>query len=481
MSTIHEFVRKNQLPLILVVAVGVALLSFAVPFFPWYLSAGALVAGIITVLALRSPEIGIILIAFLLPFERIGSYELGGSTIRSAQIILIVTAVAWFVRRLWRGNYKFVKNPILIPLLLFIGSALISLPNSVNIERSVIILLYIVFTALLAFIIPNLVIQKRTLQWVVTTLLLSFVLVSVFGILQFVGDMSGLPPEVTGLRELYTKDILGFTRVQSTAYEPLYFANYLLIPVGILFALFLSGKNVIRSGWLITLFGLGMVNIVLTVSRGGYIAALVMIGVIAIVYFKRLFTLKNIIIFSIGTVAIVWVVFQTLGSSGEPFTMAKFQEHVLNAFYGASYNERVETFDQALGAWQEHPMVGVGVGSFGPYVSPHPYYIPDDGWRIVNNEVIEILAEQGIIGLTTFLIMIIMLTVRSIKAIIVAKDPYVKAITAALFGAFIGILAQYQTFSTLYIAHVWFCIGLLIACQNYILFSKQAATDKHAS
>jgi len=35
-------------------------------------------------------------------------------------------------------------------------------------------------------------------------------------------------------------------------------------------------------------------------------------------------------------------------------------------------------------------------------------------------------------------------------------------------AAFVGILVQYQTFSILYIMHIWFVIGMLISVQNLI-------------
>jgi len=36
-------------------------------------------------------------------------------------------------------------------------------------------------------------------------------------------------------------------------------------------------------------------------------------------------------------------------------------------------------------------------------------------------------------------------------------------------AAFVGVLVQYQTFSILYIMHIWFLIGFMISVQNIIL------------
>ncbi len=442
--------------------------------FPWFMIAGVFAFIALAWMIYKKPFYGIVLIAFALPFERIGAYELGEMTIRFAQILLIVTAAAWFFRSLVHGRFSLVKNPILIPLGLFLAVNVISIPNTLNLGRTLTVLIYIIFTASLAFIIPNLVRTREQLKKVIIVLMVSFVVVSGFGIFQFLGDMSGLPTEVTGLRDLYTKDILGFTRVQSTAYEPLYFANYLLIPISILFTLFLSGKGIVRSGWLIALFSLGMVNLILTVSRGGYLAIAAALLVVGLFYLKKLFTIKNIMFFLIGAIFVGWVVTSTLGVGGGLFTLEKFEEHITNAFYGASYDERVDTFSQAVDAWRDHPVIGIGVGGFGPYTAPHPSYIPKDGWRIVNNEFVEILAENGLVGLLFFLSLIFVLCLRTIKAIVTTRDGQLRAVTVGLFAALIGVIVQYQTFSTLYIMHVWFLIGLLIACQTIIFQSHDS-------
>lgn len=463
--------------LVLGIAIPLAiLLSYLNVALPWFILLGGLVFLVLTFFVFKRPFLGILLIILFLPFERIGAYEFGTTTIRLSQIFLVVTALAWFFSLVIKRKYSLVKNPLFIPLGIFLVINLFSLSNSLNLERSLIIFLFIIFTTFLAFLVPNLVKSKDQIKKVILVLLVGFVLVSIFGLWQFLGDMAGLPTEVTGLRELYTKDILGFTRVQSTAYEPLYYANYLLIPIAIIFALFLSGQNIFKSGWLIALFGLGVVNLILTVARGGYLAIVFTLLAVGIFYFRKLFTPYNIIIFIVALVLVGWVVTEALSVGGEFFTIEKFQEHVSGVFYGASYEERIETFDNAITAWREYPLVGIGVGGFGPYMAPHPYYMPKDGWKIVNNEFIEVLAESGILGLLFFCLFILFLVVRSIKAIIAAQDKYLKAILVGLLGAFIGVIVQYQTFSTLYIMHIWFLIGLMIAVQN-IIFTRYAKKD----
>jgi len=485
MGELISLIKENKKTAIILLTavifvIGISATNFVLP---WYYVLGLLGFAVIAFFVFKNPLIGLVMVAFFLPFERIGAYELGATTIRLSQILFIIVVAAWLGRKIFKGDYKYAKNPLIIPLALFLLINLFSIPNSLNIERSITVFAFLIFTSLLCFVVPNIINNKNSLNKVIIAIFFSYLLVTTFGLFQFLGDMSGLSTELTGLRDLYSKDVLGFTRIQSTAYEPLYFANYLLIPIGLVYAFFLASKGRLSSSWLIVLLGLGMVNLILTVSRGGYLAIFVTVLVISLFYLRKVFTIKNLIILGVAGGIVFWVVIRTIGFGGETLNLEKFTEHVGNAFYGASYDERVDTFDSAIIAWRERPWLGVGVGGFGPYVAPDPYYMPEDGWKIVNNEFIEILAENGIIGLLAFIWLLIVLITRSIKAFIKAKDTYMKAIVVALLGAFIGILAQYQTFSTLYIMHVWFLIGLMIAVQNVIFthyVKAQPELDKEA-
>ena len=121
---------------------------------------------------------------------------------------------------------------------------------------------------------------------------------------------------------------------------------------------------------------------------------------------------------------------------------------------------------------KDHPIIGNGIGNFGPHTNKSPYHMPNEGWAIVNNEFLELWAEIGILGLASFIAIILIIIFRTIKSISLGQDPYLKTILLGLLIAFLGIMAQYQTFSILYILHIWFLIGLIIATQNLLLKTK---------
>ncbi len=415
---------------------------------------------------------GIVAIAFVLPFERIGALEFSGLTVRASQVLLMLTAGGWFVKNLLQKRFHLAPYPIGIFVGIFLFGSLLSLLNAPNPEYAIMVLLFTVFTMVLSFLVPQLVLTRHDVSRVVYGLLWGAVLVSLFGLFQFLGDVAGLPVTITGLREHYTKAVLGFPRIQSTTLEPLYFANYLLLPIALTLSLLLSRTSRRAPFWTIVLVLFGL-NFVLTISRGGYLAMIPVLMIIGVYYLRRIVRPKILIV---ATVMILIVAFGAsrflqLSEGINQFNIETFSGHVSNVFSGASFEERAYTFEEAMKLWREHPVLGIGPGSFGPSVASHPYQKPSGGWAIVNNETIELITETGIIGTLSMLFLFVVLFARGIKSLRATHDPKLRAVVIALLATLMGYLVQYQTFSTLYIMHIWFTMGFLIAVQNVILLN----------
>ncbi|MFH1171449.1 MAG: O-antigen ligase family protein, partial [bacterium] len=330
-------------------------------------------------------------------------------------------------------------------------------------------------TILVSVAIPQILTTRKQLERLVLVLLFSATLVGIFGLFQFIGDIAGLPTTITGLRDLYTKEIFGFPRIQSTALEPLYFANYLLIPLGVLFAFLLARKGSIPRWITFLLFALLTANLVLTVSRGAYLGFAGLVLCIILLALRDFFRLRTLLPLGIGAVLVAIAVLRALSlNDATGLNIETFTSHIQNVFYGASYTERIETIETAKQAFWTSPMVGIGPGSFGPFTAPSPVEQPQDGWRIVNNEPLELLAETGLLGLLAIGIAFFILIARSIKALwrCNADDP-LRYVLLGLLGALIGVIIQYQTFSILYIMHIWVFVGLLVAVQNLVFLGER--------
>lgn len=432
------------------------------------LSVAVVVALALLLLFSRFPYLGAFFVAFLLPFERIGGVDIGGFTIRASQVIMILAllgTVIWML--LHRKTLKPIiqRNPAILPLIAFLIINLLGLLVAPNLPRSITVLAVTAFTFLPIILLPLWVTNADRLRGVIRALLFTTFIVCVFGLFQFVGDIIGLPTSITGLRPHYTQAIFGFPRIQSTSLEPLYFANFLLIPIGLCIALLVERQWVIRPGLVWLTLMLASMNLILTVSRGGYLAVLGLAGVLGLVYIRSLFSWK-LVLMILGSILVAGTLaFQLLGFQDVLQTnRERFADQVVNVFSGASFVERVETMDLALRAFYQSPWIGMGPGSFGPLASIHPLAQPLEGWKIVNNETLELLTETGILGLASILSLLVILFSRGIAIIQRAQPGILRATCIALTAVTMGFVIQYQTFSTLYILHIWFIIGLWISC-----------------
>ncbi|MFC1656342.1 O-antigen ligase family protein [Patescibacteria group bacterium] len=415
---------------------------------------------------LENPFWGILGITFFLPFERLPSLEIGGNTVKISYVLIILTLLAWLIKGLVERRLTLKFNPAFIILGLFLLVSFVSMSNTPNIVRSFTVLSLIILMAIAMFLFINLVDTKQKLQLVVKTLFISAITVLAYGFLQSIGDIVGLVPEVTGISARYSQSILGFPRFQSTALEPLYFANYLFIPLGLLIGMIAGniGTQKSKSYQVILLF-VCILALFLTVSRGGYLGFLVIILVFLLIRFRKVFTSRIISIFFKTSIALVLasILFFSITSLGNK-AFLEIKNHLSLFSQKGSISERLGSYNEAIDLWRDHPVIGNGIASFGPLVADHSYEQPEGGWPIVNNEYLEILTEQGLLGLIIFIGFLIYISSLAYWVYRFSEDRYLKYISLGLFLAFIGIVIQYSLFSTLYIIHLWALLALIIIC-----------------
>jgi O-antigen ligase len=411
-------------------------------------------------------------------------------------------------------NYLITQLPI-TALITFLFVNFLSFLFAQYPSRSLEVFLYTAFVAVFAFCTSRFfkTLEPQKKEKIIWALIISSFIVCLFGLFQFVGDFLNLPSSLTLLSLNYQKEILGFPRIQSTFIEPLYFANFLLIPLSLIIPLFFAKRIMIRfadkkslsqareggeaaeragvepgetseaeigaaaaslgqttasfftaNRSLFFLLLLFTFNLFLTVSRGAWLGFLASLGVIiwfparnasrseAGGYRKAIFQNKKVILAGAGALLV---------AAAAIALFPPLRAHLITA-HGSAFSERNETFQLAIQAFKEHPLLGLGPGGFGPYAAGRLYWSPNEGWKIVNNLYLELLAETGIIGLIAFLAFIASLLYSALKAIMKEKEPFSRAIRIGFLATFIGMLVQYNTFSILYLMPFWFVIGSLM-------------------
>jgi O-antigen ligase len=445
----------------------------------------------------KDPSFGLVLMAFFLPFERFPSVDIAGFTFKLNHFIAALTFVFWLLAVMF-GRRKIAPNPFAIPLILMFFSFLLSGLNAGDSFRQLTVYISLLIMLVIYITTINSLTSQKILQTIVGFLLLSAGLMSLLAIFQFFGDMAGLPTTVTGLDPGYTKIVFGFPRVHALSKEPLYFANYLFIPLGIALALFFSKQitpkvsrqqtlahqiiDRLRGPWLLPLIILMLMVFFLTLSRGAFIALVPFALVFGFFYAKQIFTLKNVSLAILAAVISLSAVYTILDSVSydavDDFIGHATLEDVRVTKSGESGFGRLAAFEKALQAWSTAPVFGIGLGNYGPYVASYPLVKPiKTGWEIVNNEYLELLAETGIVGVATVALLLITVFGRSYQAYKATEDEYLKAVLVGLTAAMVGVFTQYNFFSTFYIIHIWVLIGLVVGVQNIILLPNRLPKD----
>ncbi len=413
----------------------------------------------------------LVLLVFSLPFERIPSGDVAGITVRGSLVVGGLIIVRAFYQLLTR------QRPLAWSLeeKLFVGFVLWLMaltPFALNTVRAIEVTVFTTFVITLALAI-KMVFDRKYLTSLATALLVSTVVVCSFGLFQYFGNLSGLGSNLTGLRERYSWELFGFPRIQSTALEPLYFASFLLLPLSLLLARIL-GRNI--KWWHGLLIMLGSVCLFMTVSRGGTWAYLFITSLLVIFgVWRRQYSKALLIAALVGasfglSLLIITYFNQPFGGLITHKTgIGSYSEQLRNTGLDAGGDERARARAQAISLIVQNPVTGVGPGNYGPAVQGEPE--PAEGWTIVNNEPLEIAAETGLVGLAIIVIGFMSLIVSSVRNWRL-RDNQVKIWSLGLLMFLLATALQYQTFSTLYIVHIWVAVGLLIAVNATVVRKK---------
>jgi O-antigen ligase len=422
-----------------------------------------------------------------LPFERIPSLGVAvGSHTATLHLSMLIAGIGivLFGPALARKIRLSITSPYFW-LAAYIVVMLLSAITSIDKPKSLIVIIATTLT-IAGGVIVGQIVRREDLSLIQRLILGVTVVVSLFGIYQFIGDSLGLSIHLTGLRPNYTKHVFGFPRIQSTQLEPLFFANYLLLPI-LLAASLLYTK--LQRNWLAYLrFLLFIVVLALTLSRGGIYGGLAGLVVAGVLLWRAgsigsgAAVIGTVVVgtgVAIGSIYLVTGVHSTPTQSRKAVSHYVVQSTSLSAATSLGDSDRVTDLHLAKRAFKARPLLGYGIGSFGTYAERElPAMYPAKGNSpTVNNEYYEVLAETGLLGAVALIGFLLTLLARIYTVWKQPLSPLHRTWLAALIGTGIAYGIQYYAFSTLYIAHIWVTVGLMLA----LTVPPAATTPKKSS
>ncbi len=426
----------------------------------------------LTGLGWRWPLTGLGLFIFSLPFERIGAYPLNAATgyplLHPAQItgaaLIGALALRWLA-----GRVRLRPIKALPWLLVFLATSLAS-ALLVHVQEVWEIWIWLIFITALFYTVAQFA-TRQNLAWIRRWLAISTIVVSLFGLYQFLGDLFGLPYGATGIRDRYSKVVLGFPRLQSTALEPLYFANFLFLPLFVFLALLIKKRGGDRLSQMA--LATASVAFILTFSRGAYVSGVVGVAVLGLALGGRevwAWLKANYKLVAIGLGVLVvgsglllsFSVARTKAGQNGLVTIENF--FGINVLKTGSFTERLSDEKLAIKIFKEHPVFGVGIGGFGS-----AYYGCHIGKCVYrpNNQALEVLAEGGVVGFTVFYGFLAALVVYGWLALKRTSGDQ-RTVIAGLLAAVVAMVVQAQTFSGFLccLTYTWGTLALLAGLSN---------------
>ena len=384
---------------------------------PLYIIVAIFTAILLTLIAC-SPEIGVLITLFALPFLSLTD----APTMWLATMILITTF--FYVIKIIRGKRIFKLEILDFAILLFGILILLSSAYSAGGQASVYSALISVVLLLGYFLLVNLM---QTIIWIkrcVITLITSSVIVAVIGIFEFI-----FGGESTNWLDQSFYGVIK-TRVVSLFGNPNMLSVFLVMVFPFILALSLRAKEKNDKFLARTLIILFLVCIIFTWSRAAWIAIILGTLLFAMLYTKKSFRIFGLILIALPLIPIL------LPSS----VIERFLS--ISNLSDSSIAYRIYTWKGTISAIKDYFFFGIGYGdSSFQAIYPSYAYSGIEATAHSHSLLLQILLCMGIIGLLVFFIAIFLSFQKSFEYIKKEKGSpttvYVIATVASVASALI--------------------------------------------
>lgn len=394
----------------------------------------------------------------------------GGAELAIAPIDfpLFILGLLWLLQLLKRTRItKASVKPVWWSFILFLASHVLSVIPASNRGLALLELLRLLKMALLVLVISHYLDSRKKIVFAVNILLLTVILQGTLAVMQSAFHTS-LGLDFLGEHPYWaiSKEKITIGRAGGTLGHPNVLANFFEVLTPIALALVFSGTKgrlrLLAYGALLS----GIIGTLLAFSRAGWISLALGLSLVAFQHRKRLLATRVVpALLATGlVVGLIALVFQGVIAAR------------LTAFWEGSRLVRVVTAQTALNMVRSNPILGVGANN---YLGVSNAYVEPDltpglsriAAAVVHNVVLLYGAELGLLGLVSFLLLLLSL-VRLARKIVRWSDPFLASLSAGTLAGIMALIAhsmwdwlfRYDPVYTLF----WFSVGLLVAAMKIL-------------
>lgn len=370
-------------------------------------------------------------------------------TLMGAFAILFLYIVDIYVYK----REKFVMNTFYLPVAFVFVFILINTLTSLNMFGSLRDFSMNVAGIAIYFAIVTSIKTKDDYNKVATSLAIGAAFVCLWGILQF--KFFG-----TVQREWVDADVSSqiSARAYSVFMNPNVFAEYIVLLTPIVVSLFWAHKDGFKKFVFLGITGLLLLSLMLTFSRGGILS----VGVSALVF----------LFFNYRPLIALAIPFALLGIN---FLPESIQNRILSItnVKDSSTSYRFKIWSITKDVVKDHPQVGVGFGHK-PFKETFETYIRSMPIFHAHNTYLEVMAEGGYTGFITFMVVVIVCLIQTLRVIYNTQSKNIKTFACGVLASISGILVHGMFEDIIYINRIIMMIWIVLALSTSLTtISKQ--------
>lgn len=401
----------------------------------WMMVTAIAIGGfVLFFIGINRPQVVTYVLVAYLPFSKVLVGDFGGmaAAFNLTNLLMLFIFVVWMTGRYSQNEPMWLKTPLNVPIVLFILLGFLSVMRGNYYGSDYAWLAVVEFKRwitpiVMFFLVLNTVKDRATIKNIVIVMVIVTTIVGLMAIYDYmnVGDSSLEKARIGG--------IAGHSNTLAA-----FFNYYIFLPFGF----FLMNRSKWKYWLLLIPFLIQFRGIMVTFSRGGYLAFA--FGLYAIAFFRSkimfllivaatVLMMLNPILLPAGIRFRMGQTFNKPVSYAEAVTSADQMEDSLDG----SSRSRLEIWKGALKMIQEQPIFGIGYGLFFPLI--RHYWI--GGYSIdAHNTYLIIAAEMGIPALLIFLAIILITIWHTYRLYRTTQDPFTKAFALGFLGGLFGLL-----------------------------------------
>lgn len=421
---------------------------------------------------LSKPFHAFLLAILMLPFWEVSLSGIGDvqgqMDIRYTQIAAAVAALSWFFNGLITKKLYFEKSILNFPIAILVGWMMLSLIWAVSIYLGIRELLLVLYGVIVFFLTINTVKDEKTLNIALKIWIIAGLLCALSGMVELI--TTTLP----AVRKLSLGTITHWgaaVRVSGLKENPHRLGFLLNVCLMITVPQLILSKSRKYRIFLILCICSMLIVLVNTMSRSTWIGCFVGITCCSF-YSKRLAK-----IFLISLLAVL-ILFITVTPDALQHAVIERFKGVLDPMQTQSIAGRASVWNAGMKMFKEHPLTGVGIGSFSALAkqygsvlleAPHDIYL-------------FFLSEFGLIGLSIFLTLIFTVAASIIRGLKRISNNTNKLVLLGLFVALIIYFAQGIVVSYKFLEmEIWALLGLAMAALKIYTSEKEKTSSKSFS